>query len=77
MGVRPPYLLSHTKLAGKIFFATYSNYLIYKNIIFGLNRCILIDTDGKIGSSGLNADPDFQPGNIGFEIEILLGIETK
>jgi hypothetical protein len=38
MGVRPPYLLSLTKLAGKIFFPAYSNDLIYKNIFSGLNR---------------------------------------
>ena len=38
MGVRPPYLLSLTKLAGKIFFPAYSNNLIYKNIFSSLNR---------------------------------------
>ncbi len=39
---------------------------------------ILMDTDGKFGASGPNADPNFQPtttgtnGNPGFEIEIVL-----
>ncbi|MDP3645378.1 MAG: hypothetical protein Q8S54_19610, partial [Bacteroidota bacterium] len=33
---------------------------------------ILIDTDGKFGSSGPNADPDFRAGNPGFEIELVL-----
>lgn len=33
---------------------------------------VLIDTDGKIGSSGPNADPDYCIGNPGFEIELLL-----
>ena len=38
VGVRP---LSPTvqKLAGKLFFPTYCNYLIFNNIIFELNRC--------------------------------------
>ena len=33
---------------------------------------ILIDTDGKFGNSGPNADPQYVAGNPGFEIEILL-----
>jgi len=39
---------------------------------------ILMDTDGKFGASGPNADPNFQPatngtnGNPGFEIEVVL-----
>ena len=39
---------------------------------------VLIDTDGKFGSTGTNADPNFQPattgtnGNPGFEIEVVL-----
>ena len=37
VGVRP--FISHrTKLAGKLFFPTYCNYLIFNNIIFELNR---------------------------------------
>ena len=40
VGVRP--FISHrTKLAGKLFFPTYCNYLIFNNIIFELNRCTL------------------------------------
>jgi len=33
---------------------------------------ILIDTDGKFGNSGANADPDYTSSNPGFEIEIVL-----
>ncbi|WP_035633638.1 beta strand repeat-containing protein, partial [Flavobacterium gilvum] len=33
---------------------------------------ILIDTDGKFGQTGPNADPDWCVGNPGFEIEIVL-----
>ncbi|MUP43670.1 hypothetical protein FLP08_13890, partial [Gramella aestuarii] len=33
---------------------------------------ILIDTDQKFGSSGPNADPNYTPGNPGFEIEVVL-----
>ncbi|HSH65697.1 MAG TPA: hypothetical protein VLB84_07835, partial [Bacteroidia bacterium] len=33
---------------------------------------ILIDTDGKFGNSGSNADPDYSINNPGFEIEIVL-----
>ncbi|HEU4791444.1 MAG TPA: hypothetical protein VFS71_17285, partial [Flavobacterium sp.] len=33
---------------------------------------ILIDTDGKFGSSGPNADPQYSSSNPGFEIEIVL-----
>ena len=39
---------------------------------------VLLDTDGKFGASGTNADPNYQPettgsnGNPGFEIEIVL-----
>lgn len=33
---------------------------------------ILIDTDGKMGFTGLNADPDAVAGNPGFEVEIVL-----
>jgi hypothetical protein len=33
---------------------------------------ILIDTDGKFGNSGPNADPQYVAGNPGFEIEMLL-----
>ncbi|MCH4822251.1 gliding motility-associated C-terminal domain-containing protein [Gramella lutea] len=33
---------------------------------------ILIDTDQKFGSSGANADPNYMPGNPGFEIEVVL-----
>jgi len=33
---------------------------------------ILINTDGKFGNSGPNADPQYVAGNPGFEIEILL-----
>ena len=37
VGVRP--FISHrTKLAGKLFFPTYCNYLIFNNIIYELNR---------------------------------------
>jgi hypothetical protein len=37
IGVRP--FFSHpTKLAGKLFFPTYCNYLVINNIIFELNR---------------------------------------
>ncbi len=34
---------------------------------------LLIDTDGKIGSTGANADPNFMSGNPGFELELILG----
>ena len=34
---------------------------------------LLIDTDGKIGSTGANADPNFISGNPGFELELILG----
>ena len=40
IGVRP-FISHHTKLAGKLFFPTYCNYLIFNNIIFELNRCKL------------------------------------
>ncbi|WP_089665701.1 gliding motility-associated C-terminal domain-containing protein [Gramella sp. MAR_2010_147] len=33
---------------------------------------ILIDTDQKFGASGENADPNYIPGNPGFEIEVVL-----
>lgn len=33
---------------------------------------ILIDTDGKFGNSGANADPDYSINNPGFEMEIVL-----
>ncbi|MBS9462867.1 hypothetical protein KIM67_10625, partial [Flagellimonas sp. 389] len=33
---------------------------------------ILIDTDNKFGKSGPNADPNYLPGNPGFEIEVVL-----
>jgi hypothetical protein len=33
---------------------------------------ILIDTDGRFGTIGSNADPNAVPGNPGFEVEILL-----
>lgn len=33
---------------------------------------ILIDTDGKFGATGPNADPDYTSANPGFEIEIVL-----
>ncbi|MDP2888693.1 MAG: hypothetical protein Q8P34_06940, partial [Bacteroidota bacterium] len=33
---------------------------------------ILVDTDGKFGNSGPNADPDYTSSNPGFEIEIVL-----
>ncbi len=33
---------------------------------------ILIDTDQKFGATGPNADPNYIPGNPGFEIEIVL-----
>ncbi|MEI7424103.1 MAG: hypothetical protein WCK18_18520 [Prolixibacteraceae bacterium] len=38
IGVRP-FISHHTKLAGKLFFPTYRNYLVINNIIFELNRC--------------------------------------
>ena len=38
IGVRP-FFSHHTKLAGKLFFPTYCNYLVINNIIFELNRC--------------------------------------
>lgn len=37
IGVRP-FISHHTKLAGKLFFPTYCNYLVINNIIFELNR---------------------------------------
>jgi hypothetical protein len=39
IGVRP-FISHYTKLAGKLFFPTYCNYLIFNNIIFELNRCM-------------------------------------
>ena len=33
---------------------------------------ILIDTDGKFGNTGTNADPDYSLNNPGFEIELVL-----
>lgn len=44
---------------------------------------ILIDTDGKFGATGTNADPNYQPattgtnGNPGFEIEIVLETNSR
>jgi large repetitive protein len=37
-----------------------------------ITYCILIDTDGKFGFTGENADPNAVSGNPGFEIEITL-----
>jgi hypothetical protein len=44
---------------------------------------VLLDTDGKFGATGANADPGYQPattgtnGNPGFEIEIVLETNSK
>ncbi len=37
---------------------------------------ILIDTDGKFGNIGSNADPDYTLDNPGFEIEITLATNS-
>ncbi len=37
-----------------------------------ITYCLLIDTDGKFGFTGPNADPNAVSGNAGFEIEITL-----
>jgi len=48
--LRPPCLLLGTKIAGKLFFTAYSNDLIYKDIIFGLNCCeiLMSETDKDV-----------------------------
>lgn len=44
---------------------------------------VLLDTDGKFGSSGANSDPNYQPattgtnGNPGFEIEIVMETNSR
>ena len=39
VGAQGPFVSHTTKLAGKIYFPTYCNYLIFNNIYLELNRC--------------------------------------
>lgn len=68
-----------TDAAGNNAILTYTDgvYLYYRFRLSGYapnskSYSILIDTDGKFGFTGPNADPNAVPGNPGFEAEVVL-----